>query len=116
MLRLRRQEIKLTIEDTSTLYACYFAYQRLGKEGAITIAEEELKALIAPKRWKAMETQQRAEMMSIVRMKVDHLRGKLTNTQILRNIWNYTVRMGENCPGWSAYYFSAAVLAHPQYE
>jgi hypothetical protein len=55
-------------------------------------------------------------MMGIVRLKVEALRGKLTQAQILRNIWNYTVRMGENCPGWSAYYFSAFVLAHPQYE
>jgi hypothetical protein len=55
-------------------------------------------------------------MMGIVRLKVVALRGKLTQAQILRNIWNYTVRMGENCPGWSAYYFSAFVLAHPQYE
>lgn len=114
MLRLRRGEIKLNIEDTSTFYACYFAFQRIGKEG--TIAEENLKGLIAPKRWKAMEIQQRAELLGIVRMKVDTLRGKLTNAQILRNIWSYTVRMGENCPGWSAYFFSATVQTHPQYD
>jgi hypothetical protein len=54
MVRMKRQEIKLNIEDTSTLYACYFAYQQLGKESC-SIAEEDLKSLIAHKRWKAME-------------------------------------------------------------
>jgi hypothetical protein len=114
MLRLRRQEIKLTIENNSTLYACYFALQRLGKEGAVE--EQDLKRLMAPKRWKAMEWQQRAELLGIVRLKVDALVGKLTQAQVLRKIWNYAVTMGENCPGWSAFYFPAAVQSHPQYE
>lgn len=115
ILRLRRQEIRLNLEDTSTLYACYFAYTRLnGKEGAV--AEEELKALIAPKRWKAMEMQQRAELMNVVRLKLDALRGKLPPSQIMRNIWNFIVGKGELCPGWSAYYFPATVQAHPQYD
>jgi hypothetical protein len=93
MLRLKRQEIKLNIEDTSNFYACYYVYQRLGDMNR-TIAEEELKSLIFPKKWKAMEIQQRSEMLEIVRLKIDKLRGKFTNAQILRNIWNYTMKMG----------------------
>lgn len=52
MVRLRRQEVKLSLEDTSNFYACYYVFQTVG-EGSC-IAEEQLKGLIAPKKWKAM--------------------------------------------------------------
>lgn len=71
---------------------------------------------MAHKRWKAMEVQQRAELLDIVRKKLDALRGKLTQGQIFKNIWSFIVSKGEACPGWSAYYFPATVQAHPQYE
>lgn len=57
MVRLRRQEIKLSLEDTSNFYACYYVFQTVGENSCI--AEEQLKGLIAPKKWKAMEVQQR---------------------------------------------------------
>lgn len=31
MLRLRNQEIKLSIEDTSNFYACYFIFKNIGE-------------------------------------------------------------------------------------
>ncbi len=74
-----------------------------------------MKGLLATKRWKAMEWQQRAELLGIVRMKVEALVKKQTQAQVLRKVWNCTVGMGENCPGWSAFLFSAAVQSHPQY-
>ncbi len=57
MVRLRKQDIKLTIDYTSDFYACYYVYQKLDK--TVNITEEELKALVSSKKWKAMEVQQR---------------------------------------------------------
>lgn len=31
MVRLTKQEIKLTIDDTSNFYACYYVFQKLDK-------------------------------------------------------------------------------------
>ena len=62
-----------------------------------------------------MEVQQRAELLGIVRRKVEALMKKQTQAQVLRKVWNYTVEMGENCPGWSAFFFVATVQSHPQY-
>lgn len=58
MARLRKQEIKLTIDDTENFYACYYVFQKLDK--TVNINEEELKTLHSQKKWKAMEIQQRA--------------------------------------------------------
>lgn len=93
MLRLRNQEIKLSIEDTSNFYACYFIFKHIGEQERM-IEESQLKSLIAHKKWKAMEVEQRAELLDIVQTKVQKLRGKLTQAQILNNIWKYTINLG----------------------
>jgi hypothetical protein len=41
-----------------------------------------------------MEWQQRAELLGIVRMKVEALMKKQTQAQVLRKVWNCTVGMG----------------------